>query len=81
MTDKEQSRLDSIESRLDGLEHRLDELETSLSGKMSEILVEFKNFDLRIDTYQKAYQQVVNLAFGLIVAAVAAIVIPTVLGK
>ena len=35
----------------------------------------------RVETYQKSSQQVVNLAFSLILAATAAIVIPTVLGS
>jgi predicted nuclease with TOPRIM domain len=35
----------------------------------------------RVETYQKSSQQVVNLAFSLILAATAAIVIPTVLGR
>ena len=35
----------------------------------------------RVETYQKSSQQVVNLSFSLILAATAAIVIPTVLGR
>ena len=35
----------------------------------------------RVETYQKSSKQVVNLAFSLILAATAAIVIPTVLGR
>jgi prefoldin subunit 5 len=35
----------------------------------------------RVETYQKSSQQVVNLAFSLILTATAAIVIPTVLGR
>jgi hypothetical protein len=35
----------------------------------------------RVETYQKASQQVVNLAFSLILAATAAIVISVVLGR
>ncbi len=35
----------------------------------------------RVETYQKASQQVVNLAFSLILAATAVIVIPVVLGR
>jgi archaellum component FlaC len=84
MTDQEQNRLDGIESRLNTVESDLTELKVTVGrveSKLSEILTEFKNFDVRIDTYQKAYQQVVNLAFGLIITAVAAIVIPAVLGK
>lgn len=35
----------------------------------------------RVETYQKSSQQLVNLAFHLMLAATAAIVIPTVLGR
>ncbi len=82
----ERDRLERIKIRLDGVESRLDGLETDVTGlknegKLSEILAEFKNSNIRIDIYQKAYQPVVNLAFGLIVTAVAAIVIPAGLGQ
>jgi hypothetical protein len=45
------------------------------------VITQIHELSVSIDTYQKTYQQVVNLAFGLIVAATAAIVIPAVLGK
>ena len=38
-------------------------------------------FQTTVRTYQKAYQKVVNLAFILIIAATAAIVIPAVFGR
>ncbi len=66
------------------IEERLDHLETTTDGinqKLKEIDVRFREFDIRIETYQKASQQVVNLAFSLIIAATAAIVIPAVFGK
>ena len=35
----------------------------------------------RVEIYQKASQQVVNLAFGLILAATAAIVVPAIFNR
>jgi hypothetical protein len=63
-------RLQRIESLLETNNQRLENLERDI-----------KEFDIRIETYQKASQQVVNLAFSLIVAATAAIVIPVVVGR
>ncbi|MDJ0730031.1 MAG: hypothetical protein QNJ33_08565 [Crocosphaera sp.] len=73
-----------IQNNNQRLEERLDHLETTTDGineKLKEIYVRFREFDIRIETYQKASQQVVNLAFSLIIATAAAIVIPAVFGK
>ena len=59
------------------IETRLDHLEATTN----DINQRLKEFDIRIETYQKASQQVVNLAFSLIIAATAAIVIPAVFGR
>jgi archaellum component FlaC len=72
------------EDRLNRIEERLERLEGNdqrIEQKLGDLSTQIREFDLRIDTYQKAYQQVVNLAFGLIVAATAAIVIPAVLNR
>lgn len=66
-----------IETRLDHLETKTEDI----SQTLKDFETRFKEFDLRIDTYQKASQQVVNLAFSLIIAATAAIIIPAVFGK
>ena len=66
-----------IEKNNRGIEQRLDHLE----AKTDDINQRLKEFDIRIETYQKASQQVVNLAFSLIIAATAAIVIPAVFGR
>ncbi|MGB5770715.1 MAG: hypothetical protein WBM32_12735 [Crocosphaera sp.] len=66
-----------IEKNNQQMEKRLDHLET----KTDDISQNLKEFDIRIETYQKASQQVVNLAFSLIIAATAAIVIPAVFGR
>ncbi|MGB5595362.1 MAG: hypothetical protein WBM62_15175 [Crocosphaera sp.] len=66
-----------IEKNNQQMENRLEHLET----KTDDISQNLKEFDIRIETYQKASQQVVNLAFSLIIAATAAIVIPAVFGR
>ncbi|MDJ0599644.1 MAG: hypothetical protein QNJ37_12480 [Crocosphaera sp.] len=73
-----------IEKNNRGLEERFDHLEAKtddINEKLKEMDVRFREFDIRIETYQKASQQVVNLAFSLIIATAAAIVIPAVFGK
>ena len=62
-----------IEQNNQGIEH--------LESTTEEIKKKLNEFEIRIDAYQKASQQVVNLAFSLIIAATAAIIIPTVLGR
>lgn len=41
---------------------RLDRIETTLESLVTEIKV----YDSKLDAYQKASQQVVNIAFGLL---------------
>lgn len=54
---------------------RLDRIDTDLGQLKQEQALS----NVRIDTYQKASQQVVNLAFGLIVTATVTIIATTVL--
>ena len=58
------------------IETRLDEIEKTLL----EIKIRGEAYDAKLDAYQKASTQVVNLAFGLIITAVLAIIIPAVIG-
>ncbi len=58
------------------IETRLDEIEATLL----EIKIRGEAYDAKLDAYQKASNQVVNLAFGLIITAVLAIIIPAVAG-
>ena len=51
---------------------RLDKIEETLES----IVAEQKRSNLVVETYQKSSQQVVNLAFGLLVTAALAIIIP-----
>ncbi|CCI23737.1 hypothetical protein [Microcystis aeruginosa] len=86
-----EERLDRIEGQLKRLggdvhtiEGRLETLESNVQNiekKLRDVINQIRELSLSIDTYQKADQQVVNLAFGLIVAATATIVIPAVFGK
>ncbi len=87
----EQERLSRIETGLESLsenDHRiferlesLEENDRRIVEKLENISNQIREFDIRIDTYQKASQQVVNLAFGLIVAATAAIIVPAILNR
>ncbi|WP_430014423.1 hypothetical protein ACQY1Y_08895 [Microcystis ichthyoblabe FBCC-A1114] len=86
-----EERLDRIEGQLKRLggdvhtiEGRLETLESNVQNiekKLGDVINQIRELSLSIDTYQKADQQVVNLAFGLIVAVTATIVIPAVFGK
>ena len=57
------------------IETKLDEIEATLL----EIKIRGEAYDAKLDAYQKASNQVINLAFGLIITAVLAIIIPAVL--
>jgi molecular chaperone GrpE (heat shock protein) len=42
---------------------------SELKGEFKELKTDVENFNDKFDNYQKASQQIVNLAFGLIVSA------------
>jgi chromosome segregation ATPase len=76
--------LENLESNFQRIEGRMENLEGNfqrIEQKLADVIVQIREITISIDTYQKSYQQVVNLAFGLIVAATATIVIPAVVGK
>lgn len=56
---------------------RLDQIKETLE----KLVNEQEKFNIRIETYQKSSQQVVNLAFGLILTSALAIIIPAVLNR
>ena len=56
---------------------RLDRIEETLE----KLVVEQEKFNIRIETYQKSSQQLVNLAFGLILTSALAIIIPAVVNR
>ena len=68
MTDSE--RLDKIESSLDKIESSLEKLVTEIDTLKEETI----KTNERVEIYQKASQQVVNLAFSLILTATITIV-------
>lgn len=70
-------RLDRIETTLENQGGRLDRIETALGSLITEI----KIYDGKLDAYQKASQQVVNIAFGLLATAALSVIIPAVLNK
>ncbi|WP_099239496.1 hypothetical protein [Synechococcus sp. BDU 130192] len=79
-----EEKLDRIEVTLGRLEQgfgRLDKSVIDLDEKVSRLDTDVRIISDRVDTYQKASTQVVNLAFSLIVAATLAIIIPVILGR
>jgi septal ring factor EnvC (AmiA/AmiB activator) len=84
-------RLDRIESQLENVVTSLGHLTTNveklttdvekLTTDVEGLKQEVTRTNDRVEIYQKASQQVVNLAFGLIVAATAAIIVPAVFSR
>ena len=70
-------RLDKIESTLEKLVTGQEKLLTN----QEKLVNEQEKFNIRIETYQKSSQQVVNLAFGLILTSALAIIIPAVINR
>ncbi|MBV5260327.1 hypothetical protein FLX56_18090 [Synechococcus moorigangaii CMS01] len=54
---------------------------SALGDKVSKLDTDVRIINDRVDTYQKASTQVVNLAFSLIVAATLAIIIPIIFNR
>ncbi|WP_254048043.1 hypothetical protein [Synechococcus sp. BDU 130192] len=70
-------KLDRIEATLEKLGSEI----SSLGDKVGKLDGDVRIINDRVDTYQKASTQVVNLAFSLIVAATLAIIIPIIFGR
>ena len=70
-------RLDKIEETLEKLVNNQEQL----VKEQEKLVNEQEKFNIRIETYQKSSQQVVNLAFGLILTSALAIIIPAVLNR
>jgi predicted nucleic acid-binding Zn-ribbon protein len=80
----EQEQLAEIKALVLETNEKVEHLEKNfehLEKKNDQISQQIKEFDIRIDAYQKASQQVVNLAFGLIVAATASIIVPAIINR
>ncbi|QKD82138.1 hypothetical protein HPC62_07950 [Thermoleptolyngbya sichuanensis A183] len=65
----------AVLERLDTLKVELDSLKIDVDGLKQEL----SQTNVRVDAYQKASNQVVNLAFGLIATATLTIMVSTVL--
>jgi hypothetical protein len=84
MTDSENQRLERMETTLDTQGNRLNRIEQDLTGikeALTSLVTEIKIYDSKLDAYQKASQQVVNIAFGLLATSALAIIIPAVLNR
>ncbi|MFN5513316.1 MAG: hypothetical protein ACK5CA_00810 [Cyanobacteriota bacterium] len=75
MTDSEQ--LAEIKGLIQHLVIDVEGLKTDVEG----LKVEIMRTNDRVEIYQQSSQQVVNLAFGLIVATTAAIIVPAILAR
>jgi predicted nucleic acid-binding Zn-ribbon protein len=71
-------QLDTLTTKVDGIKVEVDELRIEVDGIKTEVdglKQELSLTNVRVDTYQKASTQVVNLAFGLIAIATVTIII------
>ena len=78
------SRLDKIEETLEKLVNNQEKMaseQEKLLKEQEKLVNEQEKFNIRIETYQKSSQQVVNLAFGLILTSALAIIIPVVFNR
>jgi prefoldin subunit 5 len=60
---------------------RIEALLEKLTDEIDDLKQQTERTNDRVETYQKASQQVVNLAFGLILTSSLAIIIPAILGR
>lgn len=89
MTDSEQlaevkGLTQHIVTDLKGLKGDVDKIKRDLDkikGDVEGLKLETIRTNDRVEIYQQSSQQVVNLAFGLIVATTAAIILPAILAR
>ena len=62
-----------------GQSKRIEALLEKLTDEIDSLKQETERTNVRVETYQKASQQVVNLAFGLIFTSSLTIIIPAIL--
>ena len=77
MTTTSPDRLDRIESLLDKLGEDMSTVKTDLTSLKEQTI----KTNEKVETYQKASQQVVNLAFGLIFTSALAIILPVITNR
>jgi flagellar motility protein MotE (MotC chaperone) len=78
------TRLNQIDEWQNQTTTRLDKIEETLERLLKEqekLVNNQEKSNLIVETYQKSSQQVVNLAFGLLVTAALAIIIPALINK
>lgn len=80
MTAAADSPQDSQDQVLEELRTLQDDV-SDFRGEVSEYKDEVRAFNQKFDTYQKATQWVVQLAFSLIAAATVTVIISTVTGR
>ena len=79
-----EEKLDRIEATLERLEvgfTKLTDKVAELDTKVTQLDTDVRVVNERVDTYQKASQKVVNLAFSLIDAATLATLVPVVFNR
>lgn len=77
--DQIEQRLDSIEKRMDSMERQMNDSRDQLNDFRKDVDHRFELLTTKLDVFQQASQNVVNLAFTLIVAAVVAIIAPIII--
>lgn len=75
MTAAQPDRLDHIEATLETVVQSLGDVRSDIKTLSDQV----ERTNERVEIYQKASGQVVNLAFGLLATAAAAIIIPALL--
>ncbi|MFN9173200.1 MAG: hypothetical protein ACK58N_01425 [Synechocystis sp.] len=76
--------VEGIKADVGGLKFDVDGIKTdveSLKTDVESLKMEVTRTNDRVEIYQQSSQQVVNLAFGLIVATTAAIIVPAILAR
>jgi archaellum component FlaC len=76
--------VEGLKTDVGGLKTDVGSLKTDVEGlktDVEELKVEVSRTNDRVEIYQQSSQQVVNLAFGLIVATTAAIIVPAILAR
>ncbi len=69
---------EEIEKRFEGIDRKFEGIDKSFQAfdkKFDKLDFDIKEANIRIDAYQKSSVQVVNLAFGLISAAAAVVIL------
>ena len=79
--DSPQNSQEQVLQELRALKNEVTDFKNEVSNEVSEYKDEVQAFNQKFDTYQKATQWVVQLAFSLIAAATVTVIISTVTGR